>query len=447
MIKRYAPYLGRLLKLALPLVLTHTGQMVVQLVDSAMVGRVGTNELAAASFAGSVFVLIMVFGQGLTIGLTPLIGQFFGAQKRERVASLIKNGYIFFSLLAIVLFLLSWVISYALPYMGQKETVVLLASPYFRLLCLSLIPVLIFSLFKQVAEGLGNTVTAMVATVISNLLNVLLNWLLIFGHGPFPQMGLLGAGYATLLSRIVLPFIMVIVLKRLPTYKEMCEDIIRARPSYSEIKNIFKTGFPIALQILIEVMMFAFSGIMMGWISPVALAAHQVANTLTGLTFMVGNGISQAVTIQLSILRGRPEERELRRTAISGVILVLSFMLLCSGIFYYFRFSIPHLFTKDNPVIMQTAALLVVGALFQIIDGAQCMGLGILRGFSDVKVPMIIAFISYLLIGIPVGYLSAFVLGAGAQGIWFGYVAGLGTASVALYIRISSQWGRLTRSI
>ncbi len=439
MFRNYLPYYKRLLTLAIPLVLTQAGQMVVGLIDNAMVGRVGTTELAAASFANSIFMVVMVFGIGMYIGLTPLIGKALGAKDTNRVASFIKNGWLLSVLISILLFAITWALSYAMPYMNQAEEVWRLAISYYRILCVSLIPFLLFMFLKQIGEGLGNTLLAMIATIVSNVLNVVLNYAWIFGKLGFPELGLNGAGYATLVSRVVMAAVLVIAFVRVDKIRMYLRLLPGAKYALGEIKEVFSMGLPIATQLVVEVSIFAIGAVMMGWISDVALAAHQVALGLASFTFMIANGVAMATTIRVSFQHGKKDYPSLEKAAFSAVHLVLAYMLFCGIGFWTLRFYLPRAFSLDPLVIHQAASLLIVAAFFQLFDGLQVVCLGILRGIGDVKIPMIVATISYLIIGIPVSYVCAFVLDFGPEGIWYGIIVGLALAGVLLAFRIRNR--------
>lgn len=436
MFRKYLPFYKRLLQLAIPLVLTQAGQMIVQLVDNAMVGRVGTTELAAASLANSIYIMIMIIGLGIFLGITPLIGHALGAKDGDKVAAIMKNGVVLAALLIVLLTTVSWLLSYLMPYMNQPEEVWVMAIPYYRILSISLIPFLIFMLLKQIGEGMGNTLLAMIATIVSNILNVGLNYLLIFGKFGFPELGLVGAGYATLISRIVMPILIYVGFKKAKEINRYFKLLPFERVSWSGIRELFVVGLPIAGQLAIEVSLFVFGAIMMGWMGDVPLAAHQVAMGLASFTFMVANGIAMATTIRVSYQLGRKDFSNMEKVAYSSVHMVLTYMLFCGIGFLLLRYQLPRLFSPDKEVISQAASLLMVAAIFQLFDGLQVICLGILRGIADVKVPMLIAGLSYLGIGLPTSYLCAFTFRMGPVGIWYGFVVGLATTGVLLAIRI-----------
>jgi MATE family multidrug resistance protein len=411
-----------------------------QLIDNAMVGHVGTAELAASSFANSIFLLVIVLGTGISIGITPILGQAFGEKRPVLAAAVIKNSLVLSVAVIISIFFLSWALSWIMPNMGQANEVSELAIPYYRLLSWSLIPMLIFLVFKQIGEGLGNTMYAMISTLVSVFFNVFLNYLLIYGHLGFPALGLQGAGYATLISRVILVIMLVPLLLRSSKYKTIYRQISRVKLSAQRMKSIFSTGLPIALQMLIEVSLFAFGSIMIGWIGETELAAHQVANGLIGFTFMMASSLGMASTIRISIQYGNKNFHEMKMAATASKHLVLIFMGICSAMYIGLSNELPKIFSDDPLVWEQASSLLIIAGIFQLVDGLQVVFLGILRGVADVKHPFWIAAFSYLLIGLPVSYIFAFVLNFGPEGIWLGFVAGLSVAALSFNIRIRNKF-------
>ncbi len=427
------------MNLAIPLVLTQAGQMTVQLVDNAMIGRVGTADLAAASFANSIYIVIMLFGLGLFLGVTPLTSHARGANDDRLVATVMKSGFALSALLLPVITLASWSLVWLMPHMGQPEDVVRLAIPYYRTLVVSVIPFLLFALLKQIGEGLGNTIMAMVATILSNLLNVVLNYILIFGKLGFPKLGLLGAGYATLISRIAMPLLLYAGFMYLKSIRNYFALMRTVQAASNQIRKIFSVGLPISGQLVLEVSAFTLSAVMMGWLGDVPLASHQVAMGLASFTFMIANGVAMATTIRVSFQLGTRNFESVERVAFSAMHLVVTYMGLCGLGFLLFRYRLPYIFTHDARVIDLSASLLVIAALFQLFDGLQVVCLGILRGFADVRAPMAIAGFSYLIVGLSVSYFCAFTLNMGAEGVWYGFLAGLVAAGILLASRIRKK--------
>ena len=443
MLRTYIPFYKRLIGLATPLILTQVGQMTVQLVDTAMIGRVGTTELAAASFSNSIYVVIMLFGLGIFLGVTPLVAHARGAMNDLRVAVLIRNGFMLSGLLLGGIIFAAWSVSWGMPYMGQTPQVIQLSLPYYRILVISTIPFLLFILLKQIGEGLGNTLIAMIAAVVANGINVVLNYILIFGKLGFPPMGLLGAGYATLISRISMALLLYFGFRMVQPIKRYFVLVRAAKTSIAEIKNIFRIGFPIAIQLVLEVTAFSFSAVMMGWLGEVPLASHQAAMGLATFTFMISNALGMATTIRVSFQLGTRDFESLEKVPYSAVHLAGLYMGFCGLGFLVFRNQLPKIFTHDGLVIDQAASLLAIAALFQLFDGIQVVCLGILRGFTDVKIPMLISGFSYIGIGLSVSYLCAFAFKMGPEGIWYGFLAGLMAAATLLYLRIRKKIGEV----
>lgn len=432
---RYLPYYKRNLQLALPVVLSQIGQVTVMLVDNMMVGHVGTTELAASSFANNVFMIGMYFGMGITYGLTPLVGNAYGEGKLRIVAAWLKNGMLTHLVASLVLTMIMFAIYFLLPFLGQPENVLAASKPYYLLLCASYFPLMLFFSAKQFFEGIGNTKIAMNITLTSNVINVAVNYILIFGKFGFPEMGLNGAGVGTLAARVTMPLIFLLYILKIPSFKRyfligQLEPLAKTR-----IISVLKIGIPIAFQLIVEVITFSAGAVMMGWLGETPLAAHQVAIGLAAFTYMISLGVSQATTIRVSHQMGIKDFKALRKAAYASTHLVLIFMLSMGVIFVIFRNYLPFLFTEDKNVVLIAAQLLIVAAIFQLFDGLQVVMLSALRGMADVKLPMLFAFLAYLCIGIPTSYIFAFLLDFGPQGIWFGYLVGLGIAGILFYLR------------
>jgi multidrug resistance protein, MATE family len=436
MLGKYTTHYLQLLKLAIPLVLTQAGQMSIQLIDNAMVGRFGTAELAASSFANNVYLVMMLLGLGVFMGITPLVSHARGARNDQQLAATMKSGFVLSLLLIPAITLVSWSLIWIIPRMGQTEEVVRLAIPYYRTLVIANIPFILFILLKQTGEGLGNTFVAMAATIAANILKVVLNYALIFGNLGFPRLGLLGAGYATIIARIALALLLYAGFLYLKPIRHYFVLMGSAKTAWNEIAKIMKIGIPISVQLALEVSVFSFSAIMMGWMGNVPLASHEIAIGLASFTFMIANGVAMATTIRVSYQLGIGDHKSLEREAYSAVHLVLFYMGCCALGYLLLRHELPGLFTRDPSVISTAASLLAVAALFQLFDGLQTVSLGILRGFADVRVPLCISVFSYLIVGLSVSYLCAFPLNMGPKGIWYGFLAGLSFAGCLLAFRI-----------
>ncbi len=424
--------------MAFPIVLSQMGQVSVALVDNMMVGHVGTTELAAAAFSNSVFMIGMVFGMGVTYGLTPLVGESFSKKDVDGMEAWLKNGVFSHLLAAVFLSLIMFGVYFFLPLMGQPADVLELAKPYYILLCFSYLPFMLFFSSKQFFEGIGNTKMAMHITLTANLVNVVVNYVFIFGKFGFPAMGLYGAGIGTLTSRVLMPIMFAAYIVWNRKYLQYFIKANAEKLQLQRIIRILKIGIPIGFQLIVEVTAFAVGAVMMGWIGETTLAAHQVAMGMASFTYMISLGVSQANTIRVSHQMGIKDYVSMRTAAFASTHLVLAFMLVAALVFILARNLLPYLFTTDPAVIEIAASLLIIAAIFQLFDGLQVVMQSTLRGMSDVTVPMFIAFIAYLLIGLPGSYVLAFVFEFGAQGIWYGYVIGLAIAGILFYLRFKN---------
>ena len=442
--KEYLPYYKRNLKVALPVMLTQLGASLVGLFDSMMVGHYATVDLAAVSFANALFFMAMVFAMGALMAITPLVGIQMGemnimpekkADIRQKIAVLFQNGMLFTMLQsALMLILLAGCIPF-LSYFGQEPEVIEVARPYYILIVVSLVPFLVFTFFKQFLEGLGNTLVAMIITLAMNGLNILLNWIFIYGHWGAEAMGATGAGIGSLISRVGMALCFGLAMWFHKDWKYYIKTFSWRNFSWSEIEQQIKLGFPIGAQTFLETFTFAASFVIIGWISKEALAAHQVANQIADMTFMIALGVGAATTIRVSHQLGEKNIVGVRMASNASIHLVLVINTIGAALMIGLRHYIPMLFTEDQEVIAIASKLIVIAGLFQYADGLQAVGAAMLRGITDVKVPMLIAFVSYILVGLSVGLICAFPLQQGASGIWIGFIFGLSLAAICFHIR------------
>ena len=431
--------------------LTQLGASLVGLFDSIMVGRYATVDLAAVSFSNALFFTVMVFAMGALMGLTPLVGIEIGkmsdateqSELQLRITALFKNGALFTILLSIfTLILLGGCIPF-LHCFGQDPAVVEVARPYYTLIVLSIAPFLFFTFFKQFLEGLGNTSVAMVITLAMNALNILLNWLFIYGNWGCPELGATGAGIGSLIARTGMPICFMAAMYFRREWRGYIRSIRTKGYRLSTIQELSKIGFPIGIQTLMETIAFTAAFVFIGWISKEALAAHQIANQICDMTFMVILGIGSATTIRVSHQLGANNLDGVRMASHASIHLVLVINAIGAALMIGLRHQIPLLFTEDQEVIAIASKLVVLAGMLQLADGLQVVAASMLRGITDVKVPMIIAVISYTIICISVGLTLAFPMGMGAEGIWIGFVIGLSTAAVCLHLRFHKQFKKL----
>ena len=434
--------------------LTQLGASLVGLFDSIMVGRYATVDLAAVSFSNALFFTVMVFAMGALMGLTPLVGIQVGSLSsdsshgeqsniRSLIASFFQNGMLFTVLLS---FLSLVLLGGCIPFLhcfGQDPEVVQAARPYYTLIVLSIIPFLFFTFFKQFLEGLGNTAVAMVITLVMNGLNIFLNWLFIYGNWGCPELGATGAGIGSLVARIGMPVCFVVVMYLRKEWRGYLSSIRWQSFRLSVIKELTKIGFPIGVQTLMETIAFTAAFVFIGWISKEALAAHQIANQMCDMTFMVILGIGSATTIRVSHQLGANHLEGVRMASNASIHLVLLINAVGAAVMIGLRHQIPMLFTKDQEVIVIASQLIALAGVLQFADGLQVVAASMLRGITDVKVPMVIAMFSYSIVCISIGLFLAFPMGMGAVGIWIGFVVGLSVAAICLHTRFRIKYREL----
>ena len=419
--------------------LSHLGQMTVQVADNMMVGRLGKESLAGASFANSIFVVFLVMGIGMSYAITPITAQADGEKNVPKLIEILKHGFLVNIVFGLILNLALISITDWLWYFNQPEIVVELAIPYLSILAISLIPFMLDQAFRQFAEGLGYTKQSMYITISGNVLNIILNYIFIFGKLGFDQMGLYGAGLATLLSRVFMAILMICFVYFNKRFSKLWKAFRFRGVSWNLTTEILKLGFPMSFQFIFEVSTFSFAAVMIGWMGTSPLAAHQIAINMASITYMIALGISSAATIRVANQLGQKDYITLRNAALTCFIMAIAFMSVTAMLFIFGRNYIPTFYISDMEVIAQAAFLLIVAGLFQLSDGIQVVGLGALRGMSDVKIPTIITLIAYWIIGLPLGYLLGFTFEQGAPGVWYGLLAGLSIAAILLFIRFNNQ--------
>lgn len=432
--RNYKQHYIQNLTLAAPVVLSQIGQVVVQLVDNAMVGQLGALPLAAVSFGGTVFFILFIFVMGITMGLTPLVGECYARGRHKESASYLQNAIVLYSITGVLAFGVQQLMIPLMPLLGQPEAVVEMAIPYYNFLVWSIIPFMLFAAFKQFLEGVGNTTVSMFVIITANLINVLGNYLFIYGNWGFPAMGAAGAGLSTLIARICMPLFIVSYFFYKERFRRYLNMFSWPRFDRRYIKSLLEVGFPISMQMVMEASAFCFTAIMVGWIGTNEISGNQIATVISNFAFMMVLGIAAATTIRVSHEFGAGNLKQMSRAATASFHITIVWNLITAILFVSFRHYIPLIFTSDPAVIEVASTLLLFVAVFQLSDGLQCIAIGVLRGMKDVKSVMVIAFFSYIVINLPVGYVCAFVFGWGAPGLWVGFICGL-TIAATLLIR------------
>ena len=432
-LQSYRTHVKTTFLIAYPVMLSQLGHILVGVADSMMVGALGAEPLAAVSLANGLFSLGLMFGIGVSIAITPLVAAADGGDTTHDQSQIFRHGLVINMVAGLALAGILAGSAYLLPWFDQPPRVVELTIPYLMIIALSMVPFMLFQTFRQYAEGLSFTRTAMVVTLSANLLNVLLNYLLIYGYAGFPEMGLNGAGVATLVSRVVMAGVMTFYVLRSPWFQW---SPVRVRSLQKAlVSRMLKIGVPTGFQYIFEVGTFSFASIMMGWLGTRALAAHQIALNLAAVSYMVATGLAAAATVRVGNQLGQRDMPNLRRVGWSALLMSTVLMSVSAGIFLVFNHALPRLYVNEAAVIELAASLLVIAAFFQLSDGIQAVALGILRGMADVKIPTLITLVAYWGVGLPIAYLLAFPVGWGPQGVWVGLLISLTLAAVLLVRR------------
>ncbi|MCA5006177.1 MATE family efflux transporter [Sphingobacterium bovistauri] len=436
-IKKHKPYYISALSLAGPIIIAQLGHTLVQTSDTMIIGQfLGKISLAASSLAHSVFMMVLVFGLGIAYGLTPLIAQANGKSDKIECAKLLSNSLWINFIASLFLFCGVYYGSmYGMQHADQDPAVVDEAKPYLIVLSMSIFPLMIFNAFKQFAEGLGFTKQAMRITIWGNVLNVVLAIIFVKGMFGIKPMGISGVGLATLIDRILMMVVMMAYVLKSKNFKDYTIHFSFLSVQTKRIKSILKLGTPVAFQYVFEVSAFAGASLIAGKIGALEQASHNVAITLASMTYMMATGISAATTIKVGNSYGRGKFERLNKFASVSYKIVLVFMIFTATIFAVFSDTLASLMTTDPEVIALAGQLLIIAGLFQLFDGTQVIGLGILRGIGDVNIPTLITLLAYWAVGLPIGYYMGVILNWGIQGVWYGLTLALLTSSILLYFR------------
>ena len=438
--------LSRTLKLAWPIVIGQLSHIALGVIDSVMVGDLGADQLAAVSVSVGLFSILMVFGIGVSFAISPLTAIANGEGDHYKAEAILKNSFYMALALGSALALLMILLAPVLHLLNQPEAVTELSIPYLRILGLSMLPVMIYQAFRQFSEGLEIMYPALVIGLLMIPINAFGNWLLIFGNWGFPAMGLEGAGWATTITRFLAAAAMmtyVLYNKRFKVYEPLKLGLKTLQKTV--MTRILKLGIPGGVQYIFETSAFAFAAIMIGWLGSKPLAAHQIAINLASISFMVAIGLSSASAIRIGHTQGKNDFVLARKIGKDSFWLSGGFMGLCGLVFILGRFYFPSLYISDPEVINLAAQLLLIAAAFQIVDGIQAVGVGLLRGMEDVKRPTLYVMIAYWVIALPLGGLLAFQLNFGVMGVWVALALGLMASAIMLSYRFFRLVGQKIR--
>lgn len=427
----------RNITLAFPVMMGQLGHIMVGVADSIMVGRLGADTLAAASLSNSIFSVVLTFGIGISYAIPPLVAKYDGEKNMPKSSEVLRHGFWINAFTGILLFGIITGGSFLLYYLNQPVQVVDLAIPYLGIITFSLVPFMFYLSFKQFAEGLSLTKIANGIAIVANIINIILNYILIYGKLGFEPLGLNGAGIATLIARILMVAGIIYYIfnsRKLAPYKIKLNIRKLNRKMTSKLLEI---GLPTGFQFIFEVGAFSFAAIMMGWLGAETLAAHQIAINLAAVTYMMATGIAAAATVRVGNQLGRNDIPTLRAAGFTSFAMGAVFMLVNCIIFIVGNEFLPTLYIHDSGVISIASSLLIIAGFFQISDGVQVVGLGALRGLSDVRIPTVTSLIAYWVLGLPIGYLLCFTLRMGPEGVWYGLLIGLSVSAVLLFTRFN----------
>ncbi len=429
------------LTLAAPIIVGQVSQMLMGVTDSAMIGHAGTVPLAASAFANNVFNIFYIFGIGLMLPVSVFVARARGAQQPAEAAEYLRHGLVFALVFGAIETLAMFALSTQLARFGQPPEVIAIVTPFFLLFAASITSVLVYLVLRQFAEAMGHPWMPMFVMLGGVGLNALLNWVFIYGNLGVPALGLTGAGLSTLTSRTIGALVIFGWLGRYPGVRAAWPRRWYGGYSLPRIKEMLGIGAPAAGMLLFESTAFAFSGIMIGWLGAVPLAAHQIAITCASLTFMFPLGLSIASGMRVSHAVGAGEQHRRRPIAYGTIGLGLAVMAGFAVAFGAGGRVIASWFVRDTAVIVLAAQLLVVAAVFQLADGVQVIAAAVLRGITDVKIPALITLVAYWVIALPLGYALGIAGPWGAPGMWAGIASGLAFAAIFLTVRFA----RLTR--
>ena len=440
------------IRLAYPVILGMLGHTITGIVDNIMVGKLGAAELAAASLGNSMVFVAMSVGIGFSTAITPIIAEGDAEKDTAKVRTVFHHGLFLCTLLGLMLFAVVWFAKPLMYLMGQPDEVVKLAAPYVDWVAFSLLPMVIFQGYKQFADGLSLTKYAMYAVIISNVINIVVNYLLIYGIWFFPKMGIIGAALGTVVSRIFMLVYMHYSLYYNSKLKTYFSNFTFDEIKKSILKKITALGVPSSMQMLFEVALFTAAVWLSGSLGANSQAANQIALSLASMTFMFAMGLSVAAMIRVGNQKGLKDYRKMQLVARSIFLLAVILEIIFALLFvlfheylplYFLNMKNPELVLENTEVITIASTLLLVAAVFQISDGIQVVVLGALRGLQDVRIPTYITFVAYWVIGFPVSYYLGLHTPLKATGIWIGLLAGLTAASIFLYIRFHILTKRL----
>lgn len=423
-----------MLRLALPVVLAELGWMAMGIVDTLMVGPLGPEAIGSVGVGSSLFTGVVIFGMGLLLGLDTLVSHAYGAGRLDECHKWLLHGIVLGVFVAIPVSGILVTLMLLLPRWGLTSSVLVLAQPYLGILTWSVFPLLMYATFRRYLQGMGVVRPVMIALIMANITNVVMNWVLIYGHFGAPEMGVRGSAWATVIARVAMAvyLLIVIVVRERRRRPGLFETPLRI--DIARFRRLVTLGFPAAAQVTLEVGGFAAATALAGKLAPTSLAAHQIALNIAACAFMVPLGLSSAGAVRVGQAIGRKDLIGAQHAGWTALLFGVIFTSITASLFLLAPRTLIGAFTTEEGVLRIGVSLLFIGALFQLSDGLQGVATGILRGLGDTRTAMIWNLIGHWFIGLPLGYILCFVLGVGVAGLWWGLSAGLTICAVALVV-------------
>ena len=443
---KYETHYKNLTYLGVPIIIGQLGNLILNFADTLMIGHHSTEELAAAAFVNNMFTLVIIFAIGFTYAVTALVGILYGQENTHRIGELMKSATAANTCMALFLSFIMIVLYLNVHRLGQPEELLPLIRPYFLIQLVSLPFVCWFNTFRQFTDGITDTKVAMWILIGGNVMNIFGNWILIYGNLGMPEMGLLGAGLSTMISRIMMTIVMVGIFFVSKKYREYKEGWNTGKVHYADFKKITVLGFPLALQMGMETAAFSLSSLMVGWFGTESLAAHQVMLTISQLGYMIYYGLAAAVAVRISNFMGQRDFLAVRRTATAGIHLIFLLALVTSIPVFIFRHIIGGLFTDNVNVISMVSMTIIPFMIYQFGDGMQCNYANAMRGTANVRPLIWIAFISYFVVSLPLGYIFGVIMNYKLLGVWYAFPFGLTLSGILYYIYYQKGLKRIEAS-
>lgn len=433
-----------LLSIGIPIIIGQLGTIVLGFADTLMIGHHSTQELAAAGLVNNIFGLVFIAYMGFSYGLTPIVGKLYGMEKLHLIGTKVKNSMAANLIAGLIFTVLMSALYLNLHHIGQPDELLILIKPYFLVNLASILFVGIFNTFKQFLDGIGKTKTSMWIMIAGNIINILFNWLLIYGICGFPELGLLGAGISTLSSRIIMAVALLLVLTK-QKYQQYRKDFTLGKINKKDFTEMNRIGWPISLQLGMETAAFSLSCVMVGWLGTIALAAHQVTITISQLFYLVLSGMAAAMSIRVSHFVGQKDFDAVRQNAYDGYRLCLLISLMMAIPILAIRHQVGSLFSENLEVQEQVSILIIVLAIYQFGDCTQYTFANALRGIACVKPMVTYAFIAYFIVSLPLGYALGFVCKMGILGVWLAFPFGLTIAGILYWCRFKKELNLMER--